>query len=298
MKATHNILITVIIILSVFIPGSAQTYLPTVCPGNETAKYVIVGSEGSTFTWTFPRGIQPQFNNETVRDTVTVNWSEIKPGEYDVSVVEISKHHCTGFPFEAKIVVTETKSIFTEDRINICKGETFVIDPGAYSTYHWNNGSTDRKFTASESGWVKLTVNENEACSIQDSVYVVINSLPNPEIYDIETDSAHEITPCNVSYPKFATTRVTYDFYEWSTGDIGSQIEVGPVDSTRILWVKVTDANGCAEYDSILVKSCGVDEILEGIPNAFNPKDPIQNYWNISDQISQFPGARVEVFDR
>ncbi len=54
----------------------------------------------------------------------------------------------------------------------LCPWDVWVLDPGPYAGYLWQDGTTTATHTVGE-GWVRLTVTNTEGCSTTDSLFVV-----------------------------------------------------------------------------------------------------------------------------
>ncbi len=55
---------------------------------------------------------------------------------------------------------------------SICSGETLLLNPGSYSAYRWQDGSTQQLFTVSRSGLYSVTV--GRGCQSSDSISVIV----------------------------------------------------------------------------------------------------------------------------
>lgn len=81
--------------------------------------------------------------------------------------------------------------------------------------------------------------------------------------------------------------------YHWSDGSAGTEI-LNIVEGKFV--VTVTDINGCAVKDSVLVKPLNKTCLI--IPNAFSPNgDLVNDKWNIG-LIELYPEAEVRIFNR
>lgn len=54
----------------------------------------------------------------------------------------------------------------------ICPGETLTLNPGAFSTYSWSNGSTASSIQVNEPGTYALTVTNDEGCEATDAIAI------------------------------------------------------------------------------------------------------------------------------
>lgn len=307
MKAINNIL-SIILFIGSFFPVSAQYTLPAVCPGQETATYAVAGQPGSHYLWELPADARI-ISRSAMDDTVIVDYSNVSPGNYNISVTEVLAFGCEGSPYSTTVQVIAEGKIFNANQVEFCQGDVYTLDPGQYSTYRWNNGTFDRTINITQSGWVKLTVNEDQVCSITDSIYAVANPLPQPDIkyYDpnyAQINDTAELTSLKIcgssSKVLYVDESTNYDFAEWALNEFSNSVGIGSeltVDysfqSDQVILI-VTDQNGCINTDTITIVGCDLDEIKDRIPNAFNPQE---EKWQIPE-IKEFYGARLEIFDR
>lgn len=149
----------------------------------------------------------------------------------------------------------------------LCEGSTRTLDAGnGYSSYLWQDGSSQRSFTASSTGtyWVKVVDNNN--CANSDTV-VIRKELPLPSGFLVP-----DTIICN-GFPSKIVAKGQYSSYNWSTGETKNFITVKEGGD---FYLTVTDKNGCSarENISITTKQC-----LLGIyfPNAFSPNTDGKN---------------------
>jgi gliding motility-associated-like protein len=90
-----------------------------------------------------------------------------------------------------------------------------------------------------------------------------------------------------------------FAYYNWSTSQISNPISVGAASQLMdTISVEVTDFNGCKSSDTILIYQCEVDKFFADIPNTIILGHASPNDKWILENISYFPGAIVEIFDR
>lgn len=71
----------------------------------------------------------------------------------------------------------------------LCIGQSYSLDPGAFNTYVWNNGSTTNSITATNSGTYTVVVTDVNGCKNADSVAVTFVPCANVIINIAATDS-------------------------------------------------------------------------------------------------------------
>jgi uncharacterized protein (TIGR02145 family) len=84
----------------------SQWLLPdTVCTGTTNRKYYVNGWPGSTYTWTVQGGtVAPPGTT----DTISVDWTNVPPGVYSITVTEHAQNGCSGDPFLSHVHVIES----------------------------------------------------------------------------------------------------------------------------------------------------------------------------------------------
>jgi gliding motility-associated-like protein len=96
----------------------------------------------------------------------------------------------------------------------------------------------------------------------------------------------------------------SYSNYQWSTGDIVNPVTIdGRRISPEILWVEVTDENGCRGSDTLVLEVCDASVLFANMPNTITPgvdnsdNDGYNDTWVIP-YIEIFPDAILEIYDR
>ncbi|KPK79876.1 MAG: hypothetical protein AMS27_17585, partial [Bacteroides sp. SM23_62_1] len=128
------------------------------------------------------------------------------------------------------------------------------------------------------------------ACNITDATSTTLYVYPVP-VVDLGTDT----NLCGIQ-------SVSLDagddgtVYLWSTGETTREISVS--QGGQIVWVKVTNAYGCEQFDTIYIYSCSVEDIFQKIPNTFTPNgDNVNETWYFGETTA-YPDMEVEIFDR
>ncbi|MFT6746527.1 MAG: gliding motility-associated-like protein, partial [Glaciecola sp.] len=144
-------------------------------------------------------------------------------------------------------------NLVTDDRPNVnlradkslCMGSSVDFDaknPGA--TYEWHDGSSSQTFTANQAGSVYVTVTSTNGCVGSDTAIVTV---PPGLTVDLGPDQF-------VCQGNSFTLRSDYDAVTntvlWSTGESTENITVS---ATSTVYVEVSDAGGCAGFDTVLV---------------------------------------------
>lgn len=276
---------TILLLLLLFgtAPQIRAQYINRVCARDTGHIYRVKGSVSSTFVWTVEGGsIVTDYG-----DSIKVNWGNVG-GEYVVKVQEFSEYDCPALPVEGTVFVS-TPLIDLGDDLEICEGESIDINPlGIFSSYLWQDGSSDSSFTSVTEGYIKVIVSDEYGCTNSDSLYLTVHPLP---VVDLGPDSSL----CGIEELVLDGGNDGVSFL-WSTGDIGREITA--YEGMGAIWVQVRDMYNCVSYDTIVIDPCNVDERFKGMPNAITPNgDGNNDVWRIP-QIDPYPQAIVEIYDR
>ena len=126
---------------------------------------------------------------------------------------------------------------------NACAGDSVILSvPSGYDYYHWSDGSNDSSITVKKSGMYSVMIVDNNNCSVSDSVFITIHSLPEPLI---------TVKGRNNFCAGDSTLLTTGDYmkYEWYEKLAASTV-IGTSKSLRVkesgnYYVSVTDQYGC-----------------------------------------------------
>lgn len=276
-----------------------QSSLGTVCA--ETRElYGVTGFDDSEFIWSVEGGVVVNGDGE---DTVNVQWG-YQTGTYRMEVVEITSANCTGVPSIATVTVQAPEVDLLYDFFEICDEDSMVFDAsGDYDEPYlveWHDGSTETTFTAKKTELVWVRIVDNLSCVRYDSVDFTVHPLP---VVYIGEDTVLCDVQNTLSLTAVDSTGNSYAQYEWYSSTMDAVIsmnpvlDVGPGQDSIIL--TVTDYNGCAEEDTIIIYACDVSEMFRDMVNTFTPNDDgVNDVWNITEFMHLFPDAVLEVFDR
>ncbi len=139
----------------------------------------------------------------------------------------------------------------------ICQGEMIILDPGAgYSSYVWQDGSTQQEFNVFTSGvyWVEVT--DSLGCVKYDTV--VIDMIEVPDLF-----IGNDTNICDNSI--LLDAGHGFDNYVWQDGFLGQQYTV---TFPGVYWV-TADVQGCVNSDTILIVLDCPSNLW--FPNCFTP---------------------------
>ena len=224
---------------STWTPNANYSY-NRLCPLNKI-KFINYSTNGDSvsYKWDFGFG-----NKDTVfAPTVTfpVNSVDVV---YKVKLVVSNLSRSSSDSITQNITIAATPVVKLKTDTAICKGDTaFHTYSHAKYRHYWQNGSNNKTFKASVTGWVVLTVVQklgNDSCFIIDSAFVKVN--PNP-IVNLGKDT----TLCLGDSIKLSGPAKMKN-YAWSnTKNIQSQ----KIGGTSFLQLMVIDSNNCKASDAI-----------------------------------------------
>jgi PKD repeat protein len=191
---------------------------------------------GSTYLWS------P--SNETSQ-TITVT----QDGTYSVQITDVLG--CTNSG-SATITLNSIVQPNLGADISPC-GELDLNAGYANADYIWSTGDTiNQIITINTPGTYWVEVTDQNGCIGSDTI-----SIPN--VYSFtEPDLGPDQTLCESNFP-LNTDAGTYNSYLWSTGANSSSISI---PGTSMVWVEVTDVNGCSGRDTLIVTGLNSPESL------------------------------------
>ncbi len=140
------------------------------CDGYYTQFYASASDTPDSLQWTFPDGSHSTEMNPTYMFPGI--------GLYNVTLkIWIYGQSKTVMRF---VQVRSNPDITLINDTTICASEAFYIDPGEYSSYLWQNGSTDPTILTDTTGWYWCEIANEWGCTAIDSTYIIVN--PNPDV--------------------------------------------------------------------------------------------------------------------
>jgi len=169
--------------------------------------------------------------------TVTTN----TPGEYTLlSISDSNGCQASVLTGSAIVVVNPLPVIDLGEDSTFCG--SLLLDPGAFVSYEWQDGSTNQTFLATTNDNYAVTVTDANGCVGSDDVNLNANPLP---VVNLGAD----IELCEGN---FSTLDAGAGFlgYVWSDSSAGQILSVNTLGTYS---VTVTDFNGCQGTDNIEV---------------------------------------------
>lgn len=250
-----------------------------------------ISEEGaSMFKWFIEGGTIVSQIDRPEKSMVTVNWDDYAD-HYTLKVMEISANaRCVGDTSITDIGIKETPNVDLGGNVYRCEDDPPVrFDAGSLDEdiidYYWQDGSRGRYYVAYEPGIYSVITVGNNGCQSIDSVNLTVYEPPEVDLGDNFIVGTEDTT---LDAGTFGGT------YEWSTGEITQRIDVD-LESPDTIWVKVTDAYGCNDRDTVIAKKY-TDRIK--IPSVITPNgDGINDEWVLED-LEYYHQAVVTVYDR
>lgn len=191
--------------------------------------------------------------------------------------------HTVNTSGQYKVTVTNSNGCSTSDSITVniaapvaslnlgmdiisCNGGVIVIDAGnGFSTYQWQDGATNQKYTVYQPGKYWVTVSSCGNTS-SDTITVTWES-------SIPFTITQEGDLCGGKSVALKADPSNLASYIW---DNGTNEYTRDVQSAGLYWLTVTDANGCYDQDSVdvLVSDCNC---VMAVPTAFSPNNDGHN---------------------
>ncbi|HEX2935777.1 MAG TPA: gliding motility-associated C-terminal domain-containing protein [Bacteroidales bacterium] len=256
--------------------------LPQACGGTKV-RYEVDEIPGSVFQWDITGGTLLKDNN----NSVDIMWDH-NEGIHMITVTQHSLAGCQTMPVYGYVMVA-SPTLSLEGNTTLCEGETAVLKAKPnYLSITWNTGSKDSVILVNQPGYYKAEATFPNGCKASDSVYLAVN--PSPAF-----SMGNDTVICNGD-DIILDPGIIASSYLWSTGETTPTIRLKA--QPDIIWVKITNNDGCSSVDTIQIKACPVNQLKDLIPNAFTPNNDNDNdFWRIDVLISH-PGASVSIYNR
>lgn len=239
----------------------------TICKSEPvTFNSIVTNNTLSTLYQWVKNGINVGVNSSTYLDSTINNGDEIK-----LNITTTINNNCIAVrtvTSNTVIITIRQNPIVTLDKKNsICDGGNSSLDAGDFSSYLWNNGSTQRFLNVTGIGNYYVTVKDNFGCIGSDTVRIT-NVLPKPVNF----------SPLDTSICSFESIELKakngYKHYLWNDLSIKSSLLVKEPGEYSLT---VTDTNNCKSKE--IIKVSQKNGCVKGfhIPNAFSPNQDFKN---------------------
>ena len=127
--------------------------------------------------------------------------------------------------------------------MTVCSGSFPVsLTPGSYSSYSWNDGSTNSTLAVNSAGIITVTVTDGSGCTGFDTIAITALSTPVSALNGTEEGCDEALL--------IASPDPSYD-YNWNTGETTQFITVSTSGNYSVI---VTDnISGCQLHDTVAV---------------------------------------------
>lgn len=219
---------------------------PTVNLGSDTS---ICHGESVTFNVYNPAFSAYQWNNGSDSSEITVSASD----EYSVTVMQ--GNNCTATD-NVRLTVNPLPQPDLGASGVVCPG--YILYPGSFETYSWNNASTDTILFAEESGIYSVTVTDKNGCSNTDSVDLDV----------LESNLAiDDGLLCDIGDSVILSAPDTGIIsYAWSTGSTASSIAVKEAGAYTVIVEYIRNGTRCRDYDTAVVSFDSLEVVATSAP--------------------------------
>ncbi len=208
--------------------------IPDVDLGNDTAicpdgSLTLDATLSGTHTYLWSNGATTPTINVTANGTYSVG---------------VSNGNCTGYD---TIVVTSAAvpTAMLADSASVCDGLSLTLNAGNNGAdYLWNDGSSNQTLDVHTGGLYTVDITNTSGCSITDSTFVTIKTIP-------EVDLGNDTIICMGEILTLDAQNSGAD-YLWNTGD---QTQAVTVTGEGSYSVTVTNAAQCTASDTIEVST-------------------------------------------
>jgi gliding motility-associated-like protein len=219
-----------------------QNTTPEICIGQSLTldSYVLNGSNIGNWTIdSMPVGIAPTINivsGDTIFNATNLN---VTSGLYKLKyTVTDGSETCYDTLY---ILINPLPSPNLGADVTICADANEVIfDAGAFTSYSWNTGATTQTIQTKTAGEYIVTVTDANGCEASDTVNLIVNPLPTPNL-------GADVTIC-ADANEVIFDAGAFTSYAWSTGATTQTIQTKTAGEYI---VTVTDANGCEASDTV-----------------------------------------------
>jgi len=178
-------------------------------------------------------------------------------------------------------ITVVTTTIAVSNPTAICLGESTTLNASGASTYNWSNGGSGSSISVNPVSTTVYTVTGISSlgggtCASTATTEVTVNLLPTVVAASTRTNICRNES-ANLTVSGAST-------YSWSTSSTATAIVVSPTTQTTYTVVG-TDANGCKNTGSIIIKvyACvGLDENASAAFNINIYPNPSSGEFNIS----------------
>ena len=258
-------------------PDLSVTGIDEICEGQEAVITAFSGLNNGSYLWQ-PGG--ESSNEIIVTPTITTQYSVV----YMVDGCESPILNFT-------VTVNPNIPVFAGDDIEICLGESVVLEGSNGVTYTWSDGVQNGvSFQPVITGTYSLTGMSVNGCETQDEVLVIVNPIPI-------IDAGSPMTVCEGDVVTLIGSGAgPAGTYSWGNGVVDGNPTV--INSSGVYTVTGIDVNGCSGTSSVNLTSIpypnalfSADIISGVVPLTVNFTNSSSNatnyYWDFGNTESE-----------
>ena len=159
---------------------------PVTClGGNDGTAQILVSNPGAgiSYSWSHDASLISSFASGLKATDYYITVTE--PGSCSLSVLLTINYGPGAFP-----------TVSLGDDTFICSGSQFVLQPGMFSEYHWQDNSTDSFYIVKNDGNYSVQIKNSYGCPASDTLFVkedCINDIIVPNAFTPNDDAVNEI---------------------------------------------------------------------------------------------------------
>ncbi len=213
----------------------------SVCAGSQHIyQSGIVGQQ--QLLWSAQGCLSLQVDNKS--NSAIIVWGSGSVGHIYVS--GDAQRQCIGNDELLVRIVAQPQVSWQERKVQICEGDSAVLDAGSFARYAWSTGETTRRIVARKAGTYSVNVWNSFGCeSSSTSQHLTVLPRPTPQLTQRSLSG-----PCTAD--EIELDAGVFSSYLWSNGQRSRTIIVR---NNGVYSVSVSNAAGCsAKSDEIDVR--------------------------------------------
>ncbi len=251
---------------------------------------------GAMYSW--------DFNGDGFEDSAfpgSTSWTYDQPGTYQATLTIDNGNSCLAVK-TIEVEVTAPPALELGDDVLLCVEGTVTLDAGpGYSSYFWQDGSTEQTLTVDQIGDYWVAVTDAKGCINIDTIGVKLKGPPLADFgYQIE------LTTDGIMV-HFQNQTVNGETYSWNFGDGGSSLDESPSHlyqdfffyKPTVYEVCMQASNNCADStvcQMILLSPTGADETEISTLTVF-PNPSNNGFFQINFNLEKPQEIIIQVLD-
>lgn len=208
--------------------------------------------------------ILPQYQNALFNYTWSTGSDSLSTAIQNEGVYYLNASHLCGNIIDTLSVnLLPVPQLDLGKDMNLCLGQSLVLDAGNNKSFVWNTGQTTRNITVNSNGLYSVRVSNSFNCEKSDSISI-----------NFEQETASILPPDTTVFTSQLPIQIPanngFTQLEWNNGSSAQSIEV---NQEGIYYLSARDLLGCIVYDTIKVS---VRELSLLIPTILFPGQAFQ----------------------